>query len=101
MDDSFYKKMKERKEKMRQQNNIDVTRQYRLKTSNVTKLPIRQEAEVITFKPLQPPLVVDVQEQNVHGNLTLQQRLERIKTSVDRINELMQELKSRQTYKNE
>lgn len=92
MDSSFYKKAKERMEEMRKKNNQDVTRSYRLKTSNIVPMkPTPTEAKILEgnfdqFKPLDPP--------DATNEYTLQERIERIKSSVERINDLIKEYKA-------
>lgn len=91
MDSSFYKKAKERMEEMRKKNNQDVTRSYRLKTSNIVPMKSTPtEAKILEgnldqFKPLDPP--------DATNEYTLQERIERIKSSVERINDLIKEYK--------
>jgi len=91
MDSSFYKKAQERMEEMRKKNNQDVTRSYRLKTSNIVPIkPTPSETKILEgnldqFKPLDPP--------DATNEYTLQERIERIQSSVKRINELIQEYK--------
>lgn len=91
MDSSFYKKAQERMEEMRKKNNQDVTCSYRLKTSNIIPMkPTQSETKILEgnvdqFKPLDPP--------NATIEYTLQERIERIQSSIKRIDELLKEYK--------